>query len=609
MANLYYDVRVDIQRDTVIDSGIRLTQGDSKVIYLRIVVMNGSSVFDDSNTTPSICFVKPDGRYVVGTPVKSDNYWIYQILGNEIQAAGKVLCDMKFTYASGRVSSSKFTINVERDTTISNAEASTSYIAPMESLLGSMENYRNQGYSMATAAQSWAAGGTGTRPGEDSDNAKYYYEHARAVSNVDIATTTQAGLVKPDGNTIKINTTDGTITAESFYTRANFVMLGDSNAKGYDLVDGVFAVLRDKYPNATFTNLAIGGATWTGQVNGQAYTSNLYAQAQNITGTPDVIFVWAGGNDISLYSTSHQSSLGEPKFNSFDENDFDLSTTYNGCNKTLLYLRKTYPNAKIVGVVRTYKDSQRLNLQTSIYGMLVALYKKYNCGVINLNDYSSICDAVSAQKTKYFMPDGVHYNEDAFRELIEPVFEGVIESGMNTTTDIKISNICIDEENVASKTLSELIVIAKKYSSYYSIISGQIEISSPSGNYALLDIAKSMYSADVQQSTALRFRTANDKIDYVRYNGTNTFESTLMQRFQGKTNLDVLSCVEGDYVITNTERSTWTNIPDDITYGGLLMVRDNANDFRYAIIYGLNGKVMYGMGSKSGTSLSWVTIV
>lgn len=211
MSNIYYDVRVDIQKDIVIDSGLRFTQGDSKVIYLRIAVMNGGVEFDASNTTPSVNFVKPDGTYVTGTPVKSGNFWIYQILGNELQKAGKVLCDIKFTYESGRVSSSKFTFIVEKDTTISDAEASSSYILPMEELLIEMQNYKNQGVSIVEAsavnateakqgatnakneadrakneadrAESFAVGGTGTRTDEDTDNAKYYKEWVEDAFN------------------------------------------------------------------------------------------------------------------------------------------------------------------------------------------------------------------------------------------------------------------------------------------------------------------------------------------------------------------------------------------------------------------------------------------
>ena len=41
-------------------------------------------------------------------------------------------------------------------------------------------------------AQSWAVGGTGTRPGEDTDNAKYWAEKAQAVAGGDFATKTEA---------------------------------------------------------------------------------------------------------------------------------------------------------------------------------------------------------------------------------------------------------------------------------------------------------------------------------------------------------------------------------------------------------------------------------
>lgn len=41
-------------------------------------------------------------------------------------------------------------------------------------------------------AQSWAVGGTGTRPGEDTNNAKYWAEHAEAVAGGDFATKLEA---------------------------------------------------------------------------------------------------------------------------------------------------------------------------------------------------------------------------------------------------------------------------------------------------------------------------------------------------------------------------------------------------------------------------------
>ena len=87
----------------------------------------------------------------------------------------------------------------------------------------SADNVRN----MSSLSQSYAIGGTGTREGEDTDNAKYYNqqasdnadraeeaaERASAVADVGVATTEKAGLVKPDGETIRVDS-DGTIHAD-----------------------------------------------------------------------------------------------------------------------------------------------------------------------------------------------------------------------------------------------------------------------------------------------------------------------------------------------------------------------------------------------------------
>ena len=231
MANQYYDVRVDVSKSEVIDSGLRFTQGDSTVVFLRIAVMNGDTKFDASNTTPSVNFVKPDGTYVTGTPVASNDVWVYQFLGNELQAAGRVLCDIKFTYSSGRISSSKFAFFVEKDTTITGAAASGSYVLPMEEALAEMNNYKQQGKTMAEAAEASAldseAWAVGQRSGSDvpatdptyENNSKYYADQARiyeesaaAIVGIGIATTSTAGIVKPDGTTITV-AQDGTISS------------------------------------------------------------------------------------------------------------------------------------------------------------------------------------------------------------------------------------------------------------------------------------------------------------------------------------------------------------------------------------------------------------
>ena len=72
----------------------------------------------------------------------------------------------------------------------------------------------NNAGAQADLAKSYAVGGTGTRAGEDTDNARFYSEQAKAVAQIDIATTSKAGIVKPDGTSVTVDP-DGTMHAQS----------------------------------------------------------------------------------------------------------------------------------------------------------------------------------------------------------------------------------------------------------------------------------------------------------------------------------------------------------------------------------------------------------
>lgn len=111
-------------------------------------------------------------------------------------------------------------------------------------------NVRN----MSEVSQSYAVGGTGTREGEDTDNAKYYNqqasdnadraeeaaERASAVADVGVATTEKAGLVRPDGETIRVDL-DGTIHADrgttSYTDLENKPTINDVELTGNKTID------------------------------------------------------------------------------------------------------------------------------------------------------------------------------------------------------------------------------------------------------------------------------------------------------------------------------------------------------------------------------------
>jgi hypothetical protein len=98
-------------------------------------------------------------------------------------------------------------------------------------------NSATQASNNATLSESYAKGGTGIRQGEDTDNAEYYKEQAKAYAEsasqgVQPATPSTIGGVKPDNVTITVDGV-GTITAQEVQeiTQANFDALTTKNPK------------------------------------------------------------------------------------------------------------------------------------------------------------------------------------------------------------------------------------------------------------------------------------------------------------------------------------------------------------------------------------------
>ena len=111
-----------------------------------------------------------------------------------------------FSIKAGSVTEDKLQPNFLADVKVEVAKAHASQEYSAESASAASGS--------ATLAESYTHGGTGAREGEDTDNARYYMEQAKAVSAVDIATTEKAGIVKPDGITITVDE-DGTLHGQS----------------------------------------------------------------------------------------------------------------------------------------------------------------------------------------------------------------------------------------------------------------------------------------------------------------------------------------------------------------------------------------------------------
>lgn len=118
---------------------------------------------------------------------------------------GNVYADIKTGSIEDKHLKNDYLANIK----VESASAASSAGAAAQSVIDA-KNYADNSDEYATLSKSYAVGGTGARDGEDSDNAKYWSEKAKEAANVDIATTSTAGIVKPDGTTITVES-DGTL--------------------------------------------------------------------------------------------------------------------------------------------------------------------------------------------------------------------------------------------------------------------------------------------------------------------------------------------------------------------------------------------------------------
>lgn len=132
------------------------------------------------------------------------------------------------TTKATEASQSASNANASSESASNSAETATLKANDANTSATNARNSADIAQSNATLSESYAVGGTGTREGEDTDNSKYYYEQAKAVSNVDIATTEKAGIVKPDGTSVTVDP-DGTLHAQTGTNIETLNDVGDVN--------------------------------------------------------------------------------------------------------------------------------------------------------------------------------------------------------------------------------------------------------------------------------------------------------------------------------------------------------------------------------------------
>lgn len=129
MQQISYTLRLDMKDTGIINTGLRLKQGDSGLKFIIQVFYGGVSAFD-SETTPKIVFRRPDGAAVMAdmTVDSANESYTYTLVGNELQFPGKELVDVKFAIGEdGRESTTTCIFDVVADTITPNTQGKGIY--------------------------------------------------------------------------------------------------------------------------------------------------------------------------------------------------------------------------------------------------------------------------------------------------------------------------------------------------------------------------------------------------------------------------------------------------------------------------------------------------
>lgn len=153
----------------------------------------------------------------------------------------------------------------------------------------------NAANNSAILAQSYTKGGTGTREGEDVDNAKYYMEQAREASGGDYATTSQlkAGL------DTKVDKVDGMGLSANNYNNAD-------KGKVDNLPDNTTDALKNKVDKVAGKNLSKNDYTDTDKNKVSKLPNDTTAELNKKARVPSVNIgtIPVGGTSIAFQNTA-----------------------------------------------------------------------------------------------------------------------------------------------------------------------------------------------------------------------------------------------------------------------------------------------------------------
>ena len=215
-----------------------------------------------------------------------------------------------------------------------------------------------------------------------------------------------------------------------------FVMIGDSLADGYgwwggninnknEQNEGLTALLKNDYPNASINNIAVSGSTIANIVG----HPNLQTQVNQVPNNTTHCFIMTGINDVTFSINDKNNYIGYPKDRVLASNYLqnDYTTTCNAFESNIRNLLQKNNNMKIYLLIEPTTDNDNYYLYNMCFSFLKFICDKYGVNVVDFRQmFRKYYEPYSSQ---YFF-DKVHLNQNGYN-YIYPYFRNHIRQDIN----------------------------------------------------------------------------------------------------------------------------------------------------------------------------------
>ena len=209
-----YQIQQEIKMDFAAPDGptrVYAKQYDNNMRIVKVnLLVNGLPYTVQSGFEVNVRMAKPDGTYVYNPALEiSDTYVLIVLTQQMLAVAGECPAEIEVVQGGNVLSTATFVICVASDPVPEHAIESTDEFKTIQELVAEVEaaakvvtdnldainavsenveaikdapQQAQAAANSAKLAKSWAVGGTGSREGEDTDNAKYYAQIAQQIA-------------------------------------------------------------------------------------------------------------------------------------------------------------------------------------------------------------------------------------------------------------------------------------------------------------------------------------------------------------------------------------------------------------------------------------------